>query len=74
MPPASLRMARGRRQEEANPGPVMFSDRREAGARLGEALSRLAGLDVVVLGIPRGGVVVAALSIRTTSNWAPTAN
>jgi putative phosphoribosyl transferase len=38
----------------------MFSDRREAGERLADALADLAGEDVVVLAIPRGGVVVAA--------------
>lgn len=39
----------------------MFSDRDDAGARLGEALSYLKGTpDLVVAGIPRGGVIVAA--------------
>ena len=38
----------------------MFADRREAGARLGEALSRFRGSPSVVLAIPRGGVVVGA--------------
>jgi putative phosphoribosyl transferase len=38
----------------------VFADRREAGERLADALADLAGRDVVVLGIPRGGVVVAA--------------
>ena len=38
----------------------MFRDRREAGARLAEALAGAVGDDAVVLGIPRGGVVVAA--------------
>jgi putative phosphoribosyl transferase len=37
-----------------------FSDRRVAGERLAEALRDLAGERPVVLGIPRGGVVVAA--------------
>jgi putative phosphoribosyl transferase len=37
---------------------VIFTDRREAGERLAEALSSLAGSDAVVLAIPRGGVVV----------------
>src|SRR6266536_2993665 len=39
---------------------MAFRDRREAGERLAEALSSLRGRDVVVLAIPRGGVVVAA--------------
>jgi putative phosphoribosyl transferase len=38
----------------------MFADRREAGRRLAEALAHLKGEDVVVLGVPRGGVEVAA--------------
>jgi len=36
----------------------MFADRRDAGRRLGDALSRLALPDPVVLALPRGGVVV----------------
>jgi putative phosphoribosyl transferase len=39
---------------------VIFSDRSEAGARLAEALERQADEQVVVLGVPRGGVEVAA--------------
>jgi putative phosphoribosyl transferase len=42
----------------------MFRDRDEAGARLADALSDLKGQDVVVLGIPRGGVEVAAIVAR----------
>lgn len=38
----------------------LFHDRREAGARLAEALDEYRGKDVLVLGIPRGGVPVAA--------------
>lgn len=44
----------------------IFEDRREAGARLGAALAALGygGDDLYVLGIPRGGVVVAAEAAR----------
>jgi putative phosphoribosyl transferase len=38
----------------------MFADRADAGRRLAEALGHLTGEDVVVLGVPRGGVEVAA--------------
>jgi putative phosphoribosyl transferase len=38
---------------------VIFRDRRDAGERLAQALSNLGGEEVVVLAIPRGGVVVA---------------
>lgn len=38
---------------------MLFKDRVDAGRRLAEALSEYRGKDVVVLGIPRGGVVVA---------------
>jgi putative phosphoribosyl transferase len=37
---------------------ALFEDRSEAGQRLALHLSRLAGLDVVVLALPRGGVPV----------------
>ncbi len=40
---------------------MLYANRTEAGEKLAEALeSRLAGKDVVVLGLPRGGVPVAA--------------
>jgi predicted phosphoribosyltransferase len=38
---------------------VLFRDRRDAGARLGERLAALRGQDLLVLAIPRGGVPVA---------------
>jgi putative phosphoribosyl transferase len=38
----------------------MFADRTEAGRRLAGALGHLEGEDVVILGVPRGGVEVAA--------------
>lgn len=38
----------------------MFLDRRDAGRQLAEHLRHLQGSDVVVLGLPRGGVPVAA--------------
>ena len=44
-----------------NPRDVPFSDRVEAGAELGRLLRTYAGRsDVIVLGLPRGGVPVAA--------------
>jgi putative phosphoribosyl transferase len=46
----------------------MFVDRIEAGARLAEALEHLEGEDVVVLGVPRGGVEVAA-EVALARGW-----
>lgn len=40
--------------------PFLFFDRNEAGARLGRVLERERGEDSVVVGLARGGVVVAA--------------
>jgi putative phosphoribosyl transferase len=39
---------------------VVFADRVDAGRRLARSLQHLAGEDVIVLGLPRGGVPVAA--------------
>jgi putative phosphoribosyl transferase len=41
-------------------GTELFADRVDAGQRLGRRLQHLRGENVVVLGLPRGGVVVAA--------------
>jgi putative phosphoribosyl transferase len=38
---------------------LMFDDRADAGRRVAECLAHLRGRDVVVLGLPRGGVAVA---------------
>lgn len=39
---------------------MLYKDRKDAGKQLGEALLKFKSEDTVVLGIPRGGVVVAA--------------
>ena len=44
---------------------MYFVDRDDAGRRLAENLTRLSGDDVVVLGLPRGGVPVAAAVAKT---------
>jgi putative phosphoribosyl transferase len=46
-------------------GEEMFADRRDAGQRLAASLEPLKDEDVVVLGIPRGGVEVAAVVSET---------
>ncbi|MGH2682566.1 MAG: phosphoribosyltransferase [Actinomycetota bacterium] len=47
---------------------MIFVDRQQAGRQLAEALADLKGEDVVVLGIPRGGVVVAA-EVARAHGW-----
>jgi putative phosphoribosyl transferase len=44
---------------------VRFADRAEAGELLARALSEFEGGDAVILGVPRGGVVVAAAAARS---------
>lgn len=44
---------------------MIFEDRIDAGERLAEALKEYAGPDTVVLGIPRGGVIVAEVVARS---------
>lgn len=39
---------------------MFFADRRQAGEELGRFLAHYKGSDVVVIGVPRGGVIVAA--------------
>src|SRR5262249_42289993 len=45
---------------EGDPMSILFLDRRSAGHALGLALERYRGASTLVLGLPRGGVVVAA--------------
>jgi putative phosphoribosyl transferase len=61
------RRTRAQGEPDGEPGDVAaadqaapFFDRREAGARLGAALAGLGAEDVVVIALPRGGVVVGA--------------
>jgi predicted phosphoribosyltransferase len=52
--------------DEPTRGAVRFADRREAGRLLGQALAHLRGRPgLIVLGLPRGGVPVAAEVART---------
>jgi putative phosphoribosyl transferase len=53
-------MAMSRIQSGGYPGVVVFADRRDAGVRLAARLTDFRGQHVLVLGIPRGGVPVAA--------------
>jgi putative phosphoribosyl transferase len=46
----------------------MFADRTEAGRRVAGALGHLRGEDVVILGVPRGGVEVAA-EVARAHGW-----
>ncbi|MGH2709910.1 MAG: phosphoribosyltransferase [Actinomycetota bacterium] len=46
----------------------MFANRTEAGKQLAEALDHLGGEEVVVLGVPRGGVEVAAV-VAAERGW-----
>lgn len=39
--------------------PIIFKDRREAGKKLAELLGESQGSNAIVLGLPRGGVIVA---------------
>jgi predicted phosphoribosyltransferase len=43
----------------------LFRDRAEAGRKLGAALKELKGKDLIILAIPRGGVVVASEVAKT---------
>jgi putative phosphoribosyl transferase len=47
---------------------VIFEDRHEAGRLLADALERFSSEDVVVLGVPRGGVEVAA-EVARARGW-----
>jgi putative phosphoribosyl transferase len=47
---------------------MIFRDRVQAGRRLADALGHLAGEDVLVLGIPRGGIEVAA-EVARAHGW-----
>jgi putative phosphoribosyl transferase len=43
----------------------IFTDRRDAGRKLADSLNNYRGQDVVVYGVPRGGVIVAAEVARS---------
>ncbi|MDZ7728872.1 MAG: phosphoribosyltransferase family protein [Dehalococcoidia bacterium] len=49
---------------------AMYRDRKDAGRQLGEALREAGYADAVLLGIPRGGVIVAALAAEVLGTHA----
>ncbi|HTX63037.1 MAG TPA: phosphoribosyltransferase [Acidimicrobiales bacterium] len=62
--PTLPELERSRRGPQDPTAPVVFSDREDAGRRLAAMLSTLESARPVVLGLPRGGVPVAAQVAR----------